>query len=684
VKTIGVYAFEGNGLTSLSIPDSVTSIGVVAFGTNTELTTLKLSNSLTHLPYGVFYYAPLTSVTIPASVRTIDPYVFVASVLTDVYFLGDAPSATNAGTGNSSFIGSSSLKLHYNSSAGGWSSPWRGYTTLGDLVGNLPDRDDDGLPDSWEINGVNGLNLPEMGADPDRPDIFLEIDWMEKQTCFAFCWVVDSWRPHRDGLQRMVDAFAAEGVTLHVDAGGSSPGELKSGGNAIPWKVNFGTSVGSDYSWSQFDSVKQANFSSARQDVFHYAVMVEKMSTENPTGMSRDIPGRDFIVADGFLSKYGGHTSKTESGTIMHELGHNLGLRHGGPDDTRFAKNPIYKSVMNYAYQLGAGWESGALYPSDPSRIDYSDVSPYSDWRHLRMANSAGQYTYGGQFGTSGPPTALTFIDELTEQEALDNDAVASPGDGSANVLGPYVYAAGTAQQVVHVRISNPSSSSTSYRLSAAINGTAAPEIVEVVPGYSHIDVRVVFDATGLPVGDVTLKLGLWSATVQAAVDNEEVGLVGLDMRDPAVAAAVAADIALAAELPDAPPSSVLQTAAELTKTVTLKGFYQPVDAGTLNLVKSGATVPLKFEIFAGDTELIDVTVVDTFKVRAVNCTTLAGVPTDDIEQYASGATILRYDTTGGHFIQNWQTPKGKAGSCYQVNLTTDDGSTLMANFKLK
>ncbi|MGX5771314.1 PxKF domain-containing protein [Microbacterium trichothecenolyticum] len=116
----------------------------------------------------------------------------------------------------------------------------------------------------------------------------------------------------------------------------------------------------------------------------------------------------------------------------------------------------------------------------------------------------------------------------------------------------------------------------------------------------------------------------------------------------------------------------------------TLKGFYQPVDLGSLNLVKSGSTVPLKFEVFAGDTELTDVAVVATFKVGTVPCDSLEGVPTDDIEQYSTGATVLRYDTTGGQFIQNWQTPKGKAGTCYKVTLTTDDGSSVSADFKLK
>jgi hypothetical protein len=56
-------------------------------------------------------------------------------------------------------------------------------------------------------------------------------------------------------------------------------------------------------------------------------------------------------------------------------------------------------------------------------------------------------------------------------------------------------------------------------------------------------------------------------------------------------------------------------------------------------------------------------------------------VPLDEFS--ATGGTSLRYDTTGGQFIFNWQTPK-KAGICYMVTMTTQDGSGLSAYFKAK
>ena len=114
------------------------------------------------------------------------------------------------------------------------------------------------------------------------------------------------------------------------------------------------------------------------------------------------------------------------------------------------------------------------------------------------------------------------------------------------------------------------------------------------------------------------------------------------------------------------------------------RGFYQPVDMGGVhNTIKGGSTVPIKFELFAGSTELTDTAnVVQPLKYQKISCTT--GVPTEDaIETVATGGTSLRYDTTGGQFIYNWQTPTG-AGTCYNVTISSIDGSSKTALFKLK
>ena len=111
----------------------------------------------------------------------------------------------------------------------------------------------------------------------------------------------------------------------------------------------------------------------------------------------------------------------------------------------------------------------------------------------------------------------------------------------------------------------------------------------------------------------------------------------------------------------------------------TLKGFYQPVDMnGVYNLVKGGSTVPLKFEVFAGSTELTDITYIKSIKYASIACD--ASAVFDEIETIATGGTSLRY--AEGQFIYNWKTPK--TAGCYRVTMTTIDGSSLAAYFKLK
>jgi hypothetical protein len=127
-------------------------------------------------------------------------------------------------------------------------------------------------------------------------------------------------------------------------------------------------------------------------------------------------------------------------------------------------------------------------------------------------------------------------------------------------------------------------------------------------------------------------------------------------------------------------------SSASITYTVlawTLNGFFQPVDmGGVFNTVKSGSTVPLKFRVFSGSTELTDTSTVKSMTAIKIVCTT--GVSEDPIEELApTGGTVLRYDTTGAQFIYNWKT-SGRAGDCYRVTMTAQDLTTIVSFFKLK
>jgi len=96
VTTIGEEAFLNSHLTSVTIPDSVRTIGARAFAAGDfavagfygigggKLTNVTISNSITTIADGTFAGNQLTNVTIPDSVTSIGNYAFNGNKLTNV------------------------------------------------------------------------------------------------------------------------------------------------------------------------------------------------------------------------------------------------------------------------------------------------------------------------------------------------------------------------------------------------------------------------------------------------------------------------------------------------------------------------------------------------------------------------------------------------------------------------
>lgn len=111
----------------------------------------------------------------------------------------------------------------------------------------------------------------------------------------------------------------------------------------------------------------------------------------------------------------------------------------------------------------------------------------------------------------------------------------------------------------------------------------------------------------------------------------------------------------------------------------TLIGFSNPISMTSLNMVKAGATQNLKFQVFAGSSELTTLDAIAAFTQTQISCTTLAPIGPTTNALLGKGAS-LKYST-------QWQAkwdPPATANTCWAVSIVTADGSSLTATFQLK
>ena len=120
-------------------------------------------------------------------------------------------------------------------------------------------------------------------------------------------------------------------------------------------------------------------FARNRSDLFHYVLWAHTIGLSKsdnpqvpqyyqPKNMSgiADVNGSDLMITLG-LWDFATGTAFMQASTFMHELGHNLGRRHGGDEGQPNCK-PNYQSVMNYLFQVRGLITAGGL-----AEIGYSN-----------------------------------------------------------------------------------------------------------------------------------------------------------------------------------------------------------------------------------------------------------------------------------------------------------------------
>jgi uncharacterized repeat protein (TIGR01451 family) len=257
------------------------------------------------------------------------------------------------------------------------------------------------LLDCWEQNGFDAnldgaidVDLPAFGARSDHKDLFLELDWMIGQeprraaiqavkAAFKAAPVNAGGRPNPDGqpgINLWIDTGSLTDPLAREDSGppGSCGDGIDNGsdglsdfdGNGNPLAADLDCLVGDNLGGGNGMPVtnmpslmhiyveKSLNFKWVRRLLFRYAISAQGQAGWG--GGWGELGGNDFIEYN------------HDAGTIMHELGHTLGLDHGG--NTFKNCNPNYVSVMSYFHQFGIFINGGGGQDLDGDGIPGDDI----------------------------------------------------------------------------------------------------------------------------------------------------------------------------------------------------------------------------------------------------------------------------------------------------------------------
>jgi hypothetical protein len=309
----------------------------------------------------------------------------------------------------------------------------------GTAYGQLPpqgDADGDGLLNTWEENGIDVNNdgmidfvLPQ--ANPRHKNLYVETDYMNFH------------QPISAGIDNVKNAFGSapvsnpDGVTgvnlfVQLDENITHQDQINGAAGLLAIKrVWFGTAA-------ERADPNNATLLAAKRLAFHYGPFVHDRSDfPGSSGVSNGRPSMEFFVslgAQGYardpVTNHSVGTRSQQAATFMHELGHNLGLAHGGGDEINC--EPNYLSIMSYSFQFP---DYVSNRPLDYSRsvLDRLDEEILNESKGISQSTPSGLTTvYNGPSAPyKGPqyPTAGRSVD-FNINGVIDNGTVTSDING--------------------------------------------------------------------------------------------------------------------------------------------------------------------------------------------------------------------------------------------------------------